>query len=329
MKQQRELFGKVYGVHPGMRAMIAGPLYHSSPNAFARQALVHAETIFLQSRFDPETTLADIEKHRITNLVMVPTMFVRLTKLPLDVRARYDVSSVKCVTHTAAPCPAEVKRAMIDWLGPVINETYGGTEVGVAVACTSEEWLRHPGAVGRPVEFTQLRVFRDDGSEAEDGEAGEIYMRCSAYSEFTYNNLPEKRAAIEREGLISVGDIGFMKDGYLYLCDRKNDMVISGGVNIYPAEVECCLLQCPDVHDCAVFGVPDDDMGEHLMAAVQAVPGARLDADGVRAYVGARLAGYKVPRRVEFHDSLPREDSGKVFKRKLRDPHWEGRTTRI
>lgn len=326
---QRALFAQVYGVRQGMRAMVAGPLYHASPNAFARQALVHADVIVLQSRFDPEATLNDIARYQITTLVMVPTMFVRLLKLPADIRAKYDVSSVRCVTHTAAPCPADVKRAMIEWWGPVLNETYGGTEVGIAVACTSEEWLQQPGTVGRPTAQTVLRIYDDDGVEQPDGQAGEIYMRCSAYSDFTYHNQAERRSKIERDGLISVGDVGFTKNGFLFLCDRKIDMVIVGGVNIYPAEIESCLLQNPDVHDCAVFGIPDDEMGERLVAVVERVPGSMIHEADVLTYLGQHLANYKIPRQVIFQADLPREDSGKIFKRQLREPFWKDRQVRI
>lgn len=326
---QARLFRAVYGVAPNMRALITGPLYHASPNAFARQAITQGDLLVLQSRFDAEATLAAVAEHRITNLVMVPTMFVRLLKLPEEVRRRYDVGSIRCVIHTAAPCPPDVKRALIDWWGPVINETYGGTESGIVVACTSQEWLDHPGTVGRPVDRATVRIYDEAGNVLPEGAVGEIYMRCDDYAEFTYHNQDRRREEIGRDGLVSLGDVGFLKDGYLYLCDRKADMVIVGGVNVYPAEIEAALLQCPDVRDCAVFGIPDDDLGEVLLAAIEPAQDAVPDPEMIKRFLAERIALYKVPRHIVYHERLPREDSGKLFKRKLREPYWQGRERRI
>ena len=323
MTAMAAMFRHVYGTGPGIRSLVAGPLYHSSPNAFMRQALMQGDIFVMQSRFDPEATLAAIERHRITHAVMVPTMFVRLLKLPLEVRQRYDVSSLQWVTHTAAPCPVEVKQALIDWWGPVVVETYGSTEMGTATVCTSHDWLAHPGSVGRATPGTRFAFYDEQGRVVPEGGIGEIYARVSCYADFTYHNHDAKRREIERDGLISCGDVGYMKDGFLYLCDRRADMVISGGVNIYPAEIESALVQAPQVRDCAVFGIPDEDLGEALMAAIELVPGAAMTADEVAAFLAPRLAKYKIPKRVEFHSALPREDSGKLFKRRLRDPHWE------
>ena len=319
-----EMIARVYGLVPGVRALVAGPLYHASPNAYGRQALVNADVLVLQSKFDPEETLAAIERHRITNAVMVPTMFVRLLKLPAEVRQRYDISSIRWVTHTGAPCPAEIKRQFMDWWGPVVYETYGGTEVGTATLATPQDALRYPGSVGVPTPGTRLAFYDEQGHLLPEGEIGEIYMRVPAYADFTYLNHPQKRQSVERDGLISVGDIGYMKDGHLYLCDRRSDMVISAGTNIYPAEIEMTLLQCPGVQDCAVFGIPDEEFGESLAAAVELVPGAQLTAQEIQDFIAHRLARYKVPKRVDFHASLPRQDSGKIFKRHLRDPFWKG-----
>ncbi len=318
-----QMLARVYGLVPGVHALVAGPLYHASPNAYGRQALPNADVLVLQSKFDPEETLAAIQRHRITHAVMVPTMFVRLLKLPQAVRERYDVSSIRWVTHTGAPCPAEVKRQLMDWWGPVVYETYGGSEVGTATLATPEDALAFPGSVGVPTPGTQIGFYGEDGRRVPEGEIGEIYMRVPCYADFTYLNHPEKRAGVERDGLISVGDVGYMRDGHLYLCDRRSDMVISGGTNIYPAEIEMTLLQCPGVQDCAVFGIPDDDFGESLAAAVELVPGATLGAREIQDYLASRLAKYKVPRRVDFHAALPRQDSGKIFKRQLRDPFWQ------
>ncbi|MGI4815272.1 MAG: acyl-CoA synthetase [Janthinobacterium lividum] len=322
-------FREIYGLSGDMRGMVTGPMYHTSPNGFARFAMHTSDILVMQSRFDAERTLADIERYQITHAVMVPTMFVRILKLPVEVRNKYDVSSLKWITHTAAPCPPDVKRALIDWWGPIIHEVYGGTEVGTPFACTSEEWLEHPGTVGRPTEGTVVALYDDDGRVVEPGGIGEIYVSCPAYPDFTYHNQPEKRASVERDGLISVGDVGYINDGFLYLCDRKSDMVITGGVNLYPAEIETVLLQSPAVRDCAIFGVPDDDLGEVLHAAVELQPGQTLSEEGVRQFIRERLGSMKVPRNVEFHLALPREDSGKIFKRRLREPHWQGKGRRI
>jgi long-chain acyl-CoA synthetase len=315
---------RIYGLGPGVRTMVPGPLYHSAPNAIALSATRVASLIALMPRFEPEAFLALVEKHRIEAMFMVPTMFVRLLKLPAAVRSRYDLSSLKFVMHAAAPCPPEVKRAMIDWLGPVIHEFYGSTESGAVTVVDSAEWLARPGTVGRPIEGASIRIYDDGGRPLGPGEVGEVYTRFAFLPEFSYHGLPEKRAEIEREGFITSGDVGFLDEaGYLFLCDRKRDMVISGGVNIYPAEIEAVLVGCPGVKDCAVFGIPDSEFGEQLMAVIEPQPGVPPPPVAeVRAYLTQHLAGYKVPRRIELRADLPREDSGKIFKRRLRDPYW-------
>ena len=323
MAAMAAMFRHVYGTGPGIRSLVAGPLYHSSPNAFMRQALAQGEVFVMQSRFDPEATLAAMARYRITHAVMVPTMFVRMLKLPEEIKRRYDVSSLQWVTHTAAPCPVEVKQALIDWWGPVVVETYGSTETGTATVCTSPDWLAHPGSVGRLTPGTRVAFYDEAGRAVPEGEVGEIFARVPCYADFTYHNHDAKRREIERDGLISCGDVGYMKDGFLYLCDRRADMVISGGVNIYPAEIESALVQAEQVRDCAVFGIPDDDLGEVLMAAIELAPDAVMTADDVTAHLAPRIAKYKIPKRVTFHAALPREDSGKIFKRRLRDPYWE------
>lgn len=324
-----QMISHVYGLVAGVRALVGGPLYHASPNAYGRQGLATAELLVLQSKFDPEETLATIERYRITHAVMVPTMFLRLLKLPEAVRRRHDLSSLRWVTHTGAPCPAEVKRELMRWWGPIVYETYGGSEVGTATLATPEDALAYPGSVGVPTPGTRIAFYDEHGVRLRDGEVGEIYMRVPCYADFTYLNHPGKRQEVERDGLISVGDIGYLRDGHLYLCDRRSDMVIFGGTNVYPAEIEMALLQCPGVRDCAVFGIPDEDFGEALCAAVERMPGACLDAHGVQEWVRARLASYKVPRRVDFHDALPRQESGKIFKRLLREPYWQAAGRKI
>jgi len=315
---------RVYGLKPGIRTLVPGPLYHSAPNAFALRAARVASLIALMPRFDPEAFLALVEEHRVETMFMVPTMFVRLLKLPTGVRERYDLSSLKFVMHAAAPCPVEVKRAMIGWLGPVIHEFYGSTESGAVTVVNSREWLERPGTVGQPVRGGAVRIYDDAGRRLIAGQVGEVYTRLEFLPEFTYHQLPEKRAEIDREGFITSGDVGYLDDaGYLFLCDRKRDMVISGGVNIYPAEIEAVLINCPGVKDCAVFGVPDGEFGEALLAVIELQPGLQAPpvAD-VRAYLAQHLADFKVPKRIEFGRDLPREDSGKIFKRRLRDLYW-------
>jgi len=306
-----------------IRAVATGPLYHQATNTYALYAARLGELLVLQPRFDAAQLLQWIERYRITHLHMVPTMFVRLLKLPAGVRRRHDLSSLRFVVHAAAPCPPEVKRHMIEWWGPVINEYYGATETGCVVFHDAAEALRKPGTVGRPLVDAEVRILDADGHRLGPGQVGEVYLRTHGFPDFVYHGLPEQRRAVERDGLISCGDIGYLdEDGYLFLCDRARDMVISGGVNIYPAEIEAALITLPGVRDCAVFGIPDEEFGESLCACVEPEADAQLDTAAVRAWLRQRLAAYKVPRRIEFHASLPREDTGKIFKRRLRDPFW-------
>jgi long-chain acyl-CoA synthetase len=320
------LLGEIFQLGPGERTVIPAPMYHTAPNVYALAAAIRGMDMTIMPRFDAEEFLRIVAELGVTVVQMVPTMFIRLLALPEATRSAYDLSTLRWVVHAAAPCPVETKRAMIEWLGPVVAEYYGGTETGPVVFCTSEEWLEHPGTVGRPIEHAEVRILDEEGRELPTGESGEVYMWLDVWPDFTYAGDEEKRRAVECDGLVSCGDIGYLDaDGYLYLNDRRNDMVISGGVNIYPAEIEACLLSLRGVRDCAVFGVPDDEFGEALAAHVELDDGAQLEAEEVRAHVRARLASYKTPRIVEFGDSLPREDSGKIFKRRLREPYWEGR----
>jgi long-chain acyl-CoA synthetase len=314
----------IYGLRPTARALLPGPLYHSAPNSFGIRAGKLGGALVLMPRFEAEEFLRLVEAERIDTIFMVPTMFIRLLKLPDHIRGRYDVSSLRHVIHAAAPCPADVKRAMIEWWGPVIHEFYGSTESGAVTYANSEDALKKPGTVGKISPGAELRFIGEDGRVLPQGEIGEIYSRISANPDFTYHNKPEKRAEIERDGFITSGDVGYIDaDGYVFLCDRRRDMVISGGVNIYPAEIEAVLHAVPGVHDCAVFGIPDEEFGEALMAVVEPQAGAKLDLADVRARLRAALADYKVPKHIEIATGLPREDSGKIFKRRLRDPYWE------
>ncbi|MGQ5701202.1 acyl-CoA synthetase [Sandaracinobacteroides sp. A072] len=309
---------------------VIGPLYHAAPNAHSHFSIRLGANVLIEPRFDAERLLQLVEAEKITHLNMVPIMFNRLLRLPDAVKRRYDLSSLEYVTHAAAPCPPPVKRAMIEWWGPVINEYYGSTEMGNVTNITAQEWLAHPGSVGRVMPGIDLRVVDEEGRDVPPGTVGDVIARARGASDFTYQNAPEKRTAMEREGLLAPGDMGYFDaDGFLYLCDRRNDMIISGGANIYPAEIEAELHKLPGVADCAVFGIPDEEFGESIMAVVQPMPGVTLEADALKAELRRTLAGYKVPRRIDFADSLPREDSGKIFKRKLRAPFWEGREKRI
>jgi len=326
----RETFARALGVEPDMRALLSAPLYHSAPISYAIQAVLADATFVLEPKFDAERTLALIERHRLTHAYLVPTMYVRLLKLPDAVKRRYDLSSMRFVASTGSPCPPDVKRAMIDWWGPVFHESYASSEGGYVTAISSAEALAKPGSAGRPIGQGTLKIRDAEGRELPPGEIGLIYARQPAYPDFTYNNNPEARRALERDGLWTLGDMGYVDaDGYLFVCDRAADMVISGGVNIYPAEIEASLAVMPGVHDCAVFGIPDAEFGEALAAAVQPDPDAKLDSDAVRAWLAARIADYKVPRIVEFHAALPREESGKIFKRRLREPYWKDTGRRI
>jgi long-chain acyl-CoA synthetase len=323
--------GDCFGIAPDrvVRTVITGPLYHSAPNAYGLYAVRTGGLAVLQPRFEAEELLRLIEQYRITHLHMVPTMFVRLLRLPDAVKHSYDLSSLEWVVHGAAPCPIEVKRAMIEWWGPVIYEYYGATETGIATFHSSHEALRKPGTVGRALPGGTVRVYDTDGRSLSAGEVGEIYLWQQGFPDFTYHGQDDKRREVGRDGLVTLGDVGYLdEDGYLFICARARDMVISGGVNIYPAEIEMALVAMPGVRDCAVFGIPDEEFGETLCAHIEPDPAAPPGAAEVAAFLRERLADFKVPRVIEFATTLPREDSGKIIKRTLREPYWAaaGRT---
>jgi long-chain acyl-CoA synthetase len=321
---------QIYGFGPDARAVMTGPMYHIAPNTFALAIAALGDRLVLQPKFDPLQLLQMIEEHAITTINVVPTMFVRLLRLPKDERERHDLSSLTHAVHNAAPCPPDIKRRMIEWWGPVIGELYGGTESGPATACNSEEWLAHPGTVGRAVEGATIKILDDQGNELPTGEVGEVFVCSSTNSEFTYHGRETERVEIEKHGLITLGDMGYLDDdGFLFLCDRKRDMVISGGVNIYPAEIEAVLIDIEGVADCAVFGVPNPEFGESLLAVIERTPGSTITAEFVKSELQGRLARYKVPRRIEFRTDLPREDTGKIYKRKLRDLYWKNTDKKI
>jgi long-chain acyl-CoA synthetase len=315
-----------YGVQPKEDQVILmnGPMYHSAPSSYGMLAFRSGCKIVLEPRFDPEELLQLIARHGVTHMHMVPTMFVRLLRLPDEVKQRYDLSSLRFIVHGAAPCPPQVKRAMIDWWGPVIHEYFGSTETGIPVWHSAGEALKKPGTVGRAIEGGIVKIFRPDGELCSVNEPGEIFMRQTSVPDFDYHGKAEARAEAGRDGLVSVGDVGYLdEDGYLFLCDRKRDMVISGGVNIYPAEIENDLIGMAGVRDCAVFGIPDEEFGERLCACIELEPNAALSPVAVQDFLRGRLANFKVPKEIQFLDALPREASGKIFKRKLRDPYWQ------
>jgi long-chain acyl-CoA synthetase len=324
-----------YGADTDMRALLNAPWYHSAPNSFALGMAQENAKLYIEERFDAERTLALIEQHRISHAYLVPTMYVRLLALPAALRQRYDLRSLRFVSSTGSPCPPQVKRQMIEWWGPVINECYGASELGYMTLLTSEQALRKPGSAGLPMSGVTLKILDENGTEQPIGKPGLIYIHQPATPDFSYVGNHSARQQMEsplpvHRGLKTMGDIGYLdEDGFLFIVDRKADMVISGGVNIYPVEIESQLQCMPGIADCAVFGAPDEEFGEALVAAVQPQPGATLTEDSVRQWLRERLAGYKVPRWVAFHDQLPREDTGKIFKRKLREPYWAGRTRRV
>ena len=326
----REGLARVHGIEPGMRALVSAPLYHSAPNSYALHAMLNGELLVLEEKFDAERTLQLVQELKLTHAYLVPTMYVRLLRLPSSIKSRCDLSSIRFVSSTGSPCPAEVKRAMIDWWGPVFHESYAASELGYVTEIGSAEALRKPGSAGRALGAATLRILDEAGRELPSGEIGLIYARQPAFPDFVYNNDAEARRRIEHDGLWTMGDMGYLDaEGYLFVCDRASDMVISGGVNIYPAEIEAALALMPGVRDCAVFGIPDEEFGETLCAAIQLEPGASLSSADVQSFLKGKIAAYKVPRKIDFHAELPREDSGKIFKRRLRAPYWEKSGRRI
>jgi long-chain acyl-CoA synthetase len=315
--------------------LLEGPAYHSAQWAFSLLPLLGvSSTLVMRHHFDPAELLSLIDEHRVTNIHLVPTQFNRLLRLPESVRNAFDGTSLVTVVHGAAPCPVGVKEEMLRWWGPVINEYYGGTEGGFLTYVTAEEWLERPGTLGKSTQTSDLFVVDDDGKPCAPGQPGQIYFKNKTGADFVYHKAPDKTAAAHLEsGMGTLGDVGFLDDeGYLFLTDRKIDMIISGGVNIYPAEIEGVLVGHPSVADAAVFGIPDDEMGEQVKAAVELVDGVtpsdELAAELIE-HARAHLAGYKAPKTIDFEDHLPRHPTGKLYKRLLRDPYWQESEHRI
>jgi long-chain acyl-CoA synthetase len=311
------------------RTVLCGPVYHSAQWAYSFLPMTVGSATIMQHRFDSAALLRLIDEHRATNVHLVPTQMKRLTDLPDDVKRRFDGSSLQLVLHGAAPCPPRVKQAMIDWWGPKITEYYGSTEGSVITMIDAVDWMAKGGSVGRPLANMEVIVLRDDGTRCVAGETGTLYVRNALGSDFEYHNAPEKTAASHREpGVFTTGDVGHLDDeGYLWLSDRKIDMIISGGVNIYPAEIEGVLGGHLLVSDVAVIGVPNEEYGEEVKAVV--VPAGGVPADDelrvtLAAHCRSLLAGFKVPRSFDFVDELPQTGTGKIQKAKLRAPYWEG-----
>jgi long-chain acyl-CoA synthetase len=303
--------------------LVVSPLYHTGPLSALRTMAAGISLVIL-GRFDAERTLWAIERYRISHTLMVPTHFQRLLALPDEVRRRYDVSSLRQVIHTGASCPVEVKRQMIDWFGPVLFEAYGATESGSTNAINSTEWLAHQGSVGRALAPFEIRILDDAGDALPPGKVGRIYFYDTTGRGIVYHGDPEKTAAAHvRPGLFTLGEIGYTDtDGYLYITDRASDMVVSGGVNLYPAEAEQVLAEHPLVADVAIIGVPDDEMGEALKALVVTRDAVRPSVDDLDRFCRARLAGFKCPRSYEFVTDVGRTAMGKLDKRALRAPYW-------
>ena len=315
-----------FGIKPDSVYLSPAPLYHAAPLRWSMTIQKLGGTVVVMEKFDPEAALAAIEKYKITDSQFVPTHFVRMLKLPEDVRRKYDTSTLKCAIHAAAPCPVPVKQAMIEWWGPVIYEYYAGTEGNGFTFVTSPEWLNKPGTVGKALTGI-IRVCDENGDELPRGTEGQIFFEpTEGMVPFEYHNDPDKtRDARNKHGWTSLGDVGYQdEDGYLFLTDRKSFMIISGGVNIYPQEIENLLVTHPKVADAAVIGAPDPEMGEKVVAVIQPLDmnqaGPAL-ADELREYLSGQLSRVKMPRQIDFREALPREQTGKLYKRLLRDEY--------
>jgi long-chain acyl-CoA synthetase len=302
------------------------PLYHTAVLVFSSSSLHMGHSVVLMDKWTPDEMLRLIDHYKVTHSHMVPTQFHRLLGLPDDVRAQYDVSSLRAMVHAAAPCPIETKKQMLDWWGDSIYEYYAATEGGGTLV-KPQEWRKYPGTVGRPWPNADIRILDENDKDSPIDQPGTVFIKLGQ-ADFKYKGDDGKTEENRREGYFTVGDIGYLNaEGYLFLCDRKSDMIISGGVNIYPAEIESVMIQHPEIVDVAVFGIPHSDWGEEVKAVVQPVDGKVGDdafAQAILSFCSDKLAKYKTPRSIDFIADMPRDPNGKLYKRKLRDPYWEG-----
>ena len=331
------IYRDMFNFGPETVFLVPAPLYHGGPLIYGASVLSLGGTVVVMNKFTAEGTLALIERHRINRALFVPTMFNRLLALPDDVRHRYDVSSMELIIHGAAPCPVHIKRAMIEWFGPIFAEFYAGTEDSGATVITSEEWLERPGSVGRGVAGAVVHVCDESGRELPPGEIGQVWFEGPAVvADFQYYGDEMKTIGAhhpEHPTWSALGDLGRLdEDGFLYLADRQAFMIIAGGVNIYPQEIEDVLLQHPEVQDVAVFGVPDPDLGEQVKAIVQPAPGSTPGpelTERILAFSAVHLARFKIPRSIDYLEDFPRTPTGKLRKTEMREPHWAGHGSRI
>jgi long-chain acyl-CoA synthetase len=336
--QMMAVVWQMFGVKPedGNVHICGSPLYHTAVLVYSGNALHLGHAVVLMEKWDAEEMLRLIEKHRVTTSHMVPTQFHRLLLLPEAVRRKYDVSSTRCMIHAAAPCPPDVKRRMIEWWGNSVYEYYAATEGGGTLV-TPQEWMQYPGTVGRPWPNADIKILDDENRVLPTGQQGTVYMKLGPTASFEYKGDEQKtrknRATIGDSVYFTVGDVGYLNEqGYLFLCDRKIDMIISGGANIYPAEIENVLLTHPKVGDAAVFGIPHAEWGEEVKAVVEPAPGVAPGpalSEELLAFCRERLAKFKLPRSFDFTDEMPRDPNGKLYKRRLRDPYWEGKERAI
>ena len=315
---------EMFSFTPGAHFMTAAPLYHSGPSTLSAMAMAMEEmSMTILPRFDPIKFLEAIENYRVTHIYLVPTMMIRLLKLPKKIRQKYDISSVKFCVSTGSPWPHDVKVSMIDWWGPVFWETYGASELGFLTLASSQESVDRPGTVGRIQLGGSIKIYDTNKTELPMGQVGDIYIKTEAFGQFHYSNDFDSNQKLEIDGYISVGDMGWVdSEGYLFVTDRKKDMIISGGVNIFPVEIEEILFKAPFIADVAVFGAPDPEFGEQIVAAIQPVVSWTGNEAEVLTWLEGKLANFKHPKIISFHKTLPREDSGKIFKTRLRMPYW-------
>jgi len=310
--------------------LLNGPMHHSGPLSYAAVSMHFGHTIVITGKWDAENALRFIERYKVSTTFMVPTMFSRILALPQDIRSQYDLGSLEAVIHAAAPCPVPVKQAMIEWLGPIIYETYGGTE-GAGTSCNSEQWLKKPGTVGPPAPGMSLKVLDDNGNEVPTGEVGLVYLASTPGLGLpSYFKDEEKTTASRRDEFYTIGDMGRVdENGWLFLVDRQSDMIISGGVNIYPAEIEQALVQHAAIEDVAVIGLPNEEWGEEVKAVIKLGAGYQASdelTEDIKAFCAANLAKYKHPRSIDYIDELPRADNGKFYKRRLKEQYLAAKT---